>query len=148
MSSPVAETLKNLRRRARLSQKELAGLSGVSDAAIGLIERGKSHPQPDTLRLLSKGLATDVDGNLDSDRAEDLAEELMLAAGYLHPRSSGRELKPEDRVNDALARHPNIRISLAQAGPDLDDDDAEMIVGFIDMLARRKVTQRRGRQGS
>lgn len=65
-----AEYLKNLRREKGLSLRELAERSGVSNAYISQIERGKRGvPSPDVLEKLAAGLGVSY-------------AELMRAAGY------------------------------------------------------------------
>ena len=55
----VATLLRDTRRRAGLSQRELARRAGTSAAAVCLYERGDRRPRVDTLeRLLAAGGAT------------------------------------------------------------------------------------------
>ena len=42
------QLIKKLRKRLNISQPELAILVGVSPAAVGFWETGKSNPRPDT----------------------------------------------------------------------------------------------------
>jgi transcriptional regulator with XRE-family HTH domain len=61
-ASVLAETfghnLWRRRRRADLSQQELADLSGLHRVEIGKIERGKRLPRIDTILKVSAGLDT------------------------------------------------------------------------------------------
>lgn len=86
----VADLLRRLREQAGLTRKELAGLAGVSDTTIKLIETGESgSPRPDTLRLLARGLATHrLTRRIDRAQADELHTDLMRAAGYT-PESVG-----------------------------------------------------------
>ncbi len=53
----LADLLRNLRRKARLTQEELAGAAGVSVRAVSNLERGAvTTPQKDTVRLLADAL--------------------------------------------------------------------------------------------
>ena len=92
--SSVGDTLYQLRRQRRLSQNDLAELSGVSQSAIKLVESGQSNPKPATLRLLATGLASGIDGKVDEGALETVYGRLMRAAGYWHqsagmPEESG-----------------------------------------------------------
>jgi transcriptional regulator with XRE-family HTH domain len=56
-TTPLAALLRQYRKRARLTQNELAGLSTVSLRTIRNLEAGRgSNPRPDTVRLLADGL--------------------------------------------------------------------------------------------
>jgi transcriptional regulator with XRE-family HTH domain len=87
-----SRTLRYARRRAGLTQRELARLAGMPQAAVGRIETGKVTPRVDTLSKLldlcgcslevepKRGIA--IDGTLirslldlsDADRAETAAQ--------------------------------------------------------------------------
>jgi transcriptional regulator with XRE-family HTH domain len=77
------ELAKIREERRKMTQKELASLSGVSDSTIKLIEAGKSTTKHSTLRLLAQGLATDLDGRIDYPLAEAFYARLMDAWGAL-----------------------------------------------------------------
>ena len=57
---PVSEVLKQKRKKARLTQAELAEISGVSQQAISFIENGRNTPSEGTMRLLAKALGCTV----------------------------------------------------------------------------------------
>ena len=72
-----ASLLRKLRRKARLTQEELAGAAGVSVRAVSNLERGAvTTPQKDTVRLLADAL-----GLIGSVRAEFEAAADRPAAG-------------------------------------------------------------------
>jgi transcriptional regulator with XRE-family HTH domain len=50
------QALASLRQRCRLSQLELAGLSGVSQRHISFLESGRSNPGPDSVTKLVRAL--------------------------------------------------------------------------------------------
>lgn len=62
MHSPLAEpfgrNLRRCRRRADLSQQELADLVGLSRVDIGMLERGLRLPRLDTILKLSAGVSS------------------------------------------------------------------------------------------
>jgi transcriptional regulator with XRE-family HTH domain len=60
--TPLGTLLRQYRKRARLTQNELAGLSTVSLRTIRNLEAGRgSNPRPDTVRLLADGLRLTAD---------------------------------------------------------------------------------------
>jgi predicted ATPase/transcriptional regulator with XRE-family HTH domain len=59
----LAEQLQRLRRRAGLSQQDLAERAGVSLATIGALEQGRRQPHPHTVTVLADAL-----GLLEADR--------------------------------------------------------------------------------
>ncbi len=52
-------TLKALREKATLSQRELAELTGLTTSTINRIETGKQKPIPRTVRKLAKALGVE-----------------------------------------------------------------------------------------
>src|SRR5258706_2002322 len=82
MRRSLGEALRELRRRTRLSQAELAEASGVSRATISLIERGGTRPTPLTLEQLARGLATDADGVVEDEARQQAFAALLVGAGY------------------------------------------------------------------
>lgn len=57
----VAERIKAFRKLAGLTQKELGGRMGVSDASIAQYESGQRKPKIDTLRRIADALGVGVD---------------------------------------------------------------------------------------
>jgi transcriptional regulator with XRE-family HTH domain len=69
LDAPVAErfgeNLRRERRRAGLSQDELARLAGLHRTAIGMLERGERVPRIDTLVRLADSTGTTATALLD-----------------------------------------------------------------------------------
>ncbi|MCC6382432.1 MAG: helix-turn-helix transcriptional regulator [Dehalococcoidia bacterium] len=93
-SNPVghrlAEELLKLRLRARLSQRALGRIAGLSWTYIQHLERGHRDgkpifPSPQVLRRIARGLAADpIDESLIDRQVErEVYERLMRAAGYV-----------------------------------------------------------------
>src|SRR5687768_2404005 len=75
-------SLRGLREQARISQRRLATVSGVSHSTIRDIELGKqTKPRPETLRLLAAGLDKEGKGLLEWSH-DELYDWLMMGAGY------------------------------------------------------------------
>ncbi|MEM1175609.1 MAG: cupin domain-containing protein [Pseudomonadota bacterium] len=56
MDLPVGKRLRDMRKRHRVSQRELARKSGVANATISLIENGKLNPTVSLLKKVLDGL--------------------------------------------------------------------------------------------
>ncbi len=85
-----ASLLRKLRRKARLTQEELAGAAGVSVRAVSNLERGAvTTPQKDTVRLLADAL-----GLVGPDRAEfeAAARDRPAAGGVAAARTLPRDI--------------------------------------------------------
>lgn len=71
--APFGALLRHYRKRARLTQNELAGLSSVSLRTIRNLEGGRAtNPRPDTVHLLADGLRLSAEARAD----------LSLAVGH------------------------------------------------------------------
>ena len=58
--SYFSDTLIHLRKKAGLSQQQLAEATGLSRSAIGMYETGRREPDMDTLRLFSSFFGVDM----------------------------------------------------------------------------------------
>lgn len=72
----VAENLKAIRKKRRLSQEQLEIRSGVSQSGISAIERGERVPSIDTLKLLAQGLRVPLDELLTEEAKEKPANDV------------------------------------------------------------------------
>ncbi len=81
MALSLGERLRHLRRRANMTQRDLAERSGVAQNAISRIERGVNQPQPATVSALAGALDTSV-GTLLGDLNLLDPELLSLADRY------------------------------------------------------------------
>jgi predicted transcriptional regulator len=95
----AARILRHARRRAGLSQRELAIKAGVPQPAIARIERGTVSPRVSTLdRLLqAAGFTLDV-----APRLGDGVDRTLIRA------SLGRS--PEDRIRAAAIAQKNLKV--------------------------------------
>jgi hypothetical protein len=137
----LPEELSWRRRRARLSQRDLAKLGGLSWSSVQVIEQagkkgGKERPytRPDTIRKLAIGLAKDADGIVDEEAFAEHYRALMRAAG--HTEVVGVLSDPEvlaTELERLLGRH-DLGVAFASAITDwnrLDLADQEFIVRAI-----------------
>lgn len=105
MTAQFSVLLRELRRRAELTQEELAERAGLSARTIRRLETGASaNPQLDTVRLIADALRLEPD-----ERARLLA----VADGQAAPDPPGVPGVPEVRPESALERR------LAEAADDL-----------------------------
>lgn len=120
----MARTLMRLRNNARLSQRDLVEVSGVSLATIRDIETGKQpRPKPDTLRLIADGLATPVGGSPAKEEALEAFSALMVGAGYVDRVEPGPFY--EERVNREVSR---MLASLSKGGSSAGLRDIEQLM--------------------
>ena len=56
----IGENIKRLREKKNISQKQLAGMAGVSPCVISLLGNGKSKAQRKTLIKIAKALRVDL----------------------------------------------------------------------------------------
>jgi transcriptional regulator with XRE-family HTH domain len=143
---PLPEELQWRRRRARLSQRDLAKLGGLNWSTVQVIEQaakgGKERPytRPDTIRKLAIGLAKDADGQVDDEAFAEHYRALMRAAG--HTDVVGVLSDPKVLANELqrlLGRH-DLGVAFASAITDwnrLDLADQEFIVRAIRSGLRR-----------
>ena len=86
----AAKLLKDLRRRAGLTQAEVARRVGIPSTVVSAYERGRREPSFDVVRRLvgAMGFAIHVDGRLDpAVQARKLADVLLLAEQLpYHPK--------------------------------------------------------------
>ena len=75
----LRNNLRQFRRRAGLSQQELAGKAGISRQAYVSVESGKSAPSTEVALRLARALGTQVDGlfSLASEQPENTWAELI-----------------------------------------------------------------------
>lgn len=88
----TGENIKRIRRDRKLSQQQLANLTGVGRSAIAQYERDRNEPPLDVLKRLAEGLRVDtvalldlevVEGSLKSKEKPNLGSEVPVArAGY------------------------------------------------------------------
>ncbi|MEJ7629393.1 MAG: helix-turn-helix transcriptional regulator [Nocardioidaceae bacterium] len=82
----LGEFLKEQRRGARLTLRQLADQTGVSNPYLSQIERGLRKPSAEVLQQLAKGLRISAEtlymraGILDPDEHEDRSVELAVLA--------------------------------------------------------------------
>lgn len=84
--------LKELRKARKISQAELAKLSGLSQSAISAIEQGVNEPTSVSVQQLAKALGMKPGELLgEADSGGFTAEELQLISAYRTLTAQGRE---------------------------------------------------------
>jgi transcriptional regulator with XRE-family HTH domain len=140
----LGEVLLGLRRRARLSQRELSRAAEISYTQISDLERGHGgNPSPLTLRALAKGLATDefLDSGYDPQRADAFYRALMEAAGYLGgvPLGQARRGPTVEELREYLTKLTDDSavadqmLALAERWADLDPADQAVAKRLLGM---------------
>ena len=97
----AAELLRRARRRAALSQRELAQRTGISQPTIARIERGQADPRFDTVaRLLAAcGYELDLVPRIDGGGVDRSAiRDVLLLEPEERLRRAGAEARNLDRL--------------------------------------------------
>lgn len=82
----LAERIKQLRNKAKESQKDIGDLVSLTSQAIGKWERGEAEPSAETLRVLAKhwGVTTDyLLGYTDNDKASGEKRNVVTAPRHV-----------------------------------------------------------------
>ncbi|ARX81487.1 hypothetical protein SMD44_00885 [Streptomyces alboflavus] len=107
---PVGARIRHVRERAHRSQAAIAGLCGITERYLSLIENGKKTPSPRVVGRLAAELGVPIAALLSDDTpaeppAADLAAPTVARAlmGYSSPRSSdpATPVALRDRVESA-----------------------------------------------
>ena len=123
--SHFSDTLTHLRRKAGLSQQQLADGTGLSRSAIGMYETGKREPDIDTLRVFSEFFGVDMNTLTSTQTAADA--ELAELLETLRSREDMKMLF-RDGIQHA------IRAMLFKLARDATPDDVRRAVKIIEAL--------------
>ena len=101
----IGENLKRIRKEMQLTQQELARMSGVKQATISAIEKGRNHPTTPTLEMLAKAMNRKISelmsesmGSDEPIRSESREEEELLQI-FRQLNSDGRALVIEAAIS-------------------------------------------------
>lgn len=119
--------LSELREQAGYdSQRQLALAAKVNPATVSRIEAGTQHPEPDTLVKLAPALGVSP-------------EVLMVAAGYLEPRTES--VKDKDLP---LVKTKRLADSIMRA-KDLPDENVDQIADALEALIEHHKRKTQGK---
>lgn len=93
----AARLLRQARARSALSQRELAGLAGISQPMISAIERGLQDPRHGTLDKLLRACGQELDLVLTAGEGVDATQFVM-----------GLRASPQARVDSAVEGSKNV----------------------------------------
>lgn len=122
-ANALGDYLREQRRSAQLSLRQLSELAGVSNPYLSQIERGLKRPSAEILQQLAKGL-------------EVSAESLYVRAGILDERQDHRSVAPDTRA--VIAADPHLTDRQKAALLDIYDS----FVGVEGPARKRRSTQR------
>jgi transcriptional regulator with XRE-family HTH domain len=86
----IGEYIREQRKRAKVSLRQLAEVTGVSNPYLSQIERGLRKPSAEILQQIAKGLRIS-------------AEALYVQAGILHEREADTDVQAAIRADAALS---------------------------------------------
>lgn len=139
----VARLIQHLRLRKNLSKRQLALRAQLGPTTVNQIERVLEGgplvglPQPDTLRQIARGLATDGHGHVDQTEAQRVHLELMTEVGYLDSPEPSVVTIPR-LVLEKLVELGDADIQIGLTGRPWTDEDTENILRTIEQKLRLK----------
>ena len=95
---PRIDSIKQIRQKLGITQKKLAGLTGVSTSMINQIESGRSQPSYETAKKIFENLAK-LEGDSSSHVAGDFCSKDIA------------KLKPTNTLHDAIKKMHDLSIS-------------------------------------
>lgn len=95
---PRIDSIKQIRIKLGLTQKELANMVGVSTSMINQIESGRSQPSYDTAKKIFDNLSN-LEGKKSSHKAGDFCSKEIV------------KLSPNNTLNDAIKKMHQMSIS-------------------------------------
>ena len=96
----TGERIRAARKRAGLTQKQLAERIGVKSPNLSQLENGKREPQNDTLRRIAEALEVDPYSLVSFDDTTKLIEGAIAARNYLTDKEQTL-LDAFDQLNEA-----------------------------------------------
>jgi len=126
-STSVGDYLRQLRRRKRLSLRQVESESGASSSYLSQVEQGKRHPSAELLRRIAPTYGASV-------------RELLAAAGYLDEP----EVHMDDRERiewafDSVLRDPEYKFGTSVRGSELSLEAKRFIVEVYERATGRKL---------
>lgn len=95
--------IKGIRKRRKLSVRELASKAEISPGELSRLENGKRSPRPDTLKALAAALEVSL-ADLFAMAGYTVPYDLPSLAPYLHTRYSNMPKEKISAMNDYLER--------------------------------------------
>ena len=95
---PRIDSIKQIRQKIGITQKKLAGMTGVSTSMINQIESGRSQPSYETAKKIFESLAK-LEGESSSHTAGDFCSKDIV------------KLKPTNTLHDAVKKMHELSIS-------------------------------------
>lgn len=119
---PRIDSIKQIRQKVGITQKKLAGMTGVSTSMINQIESGRSKPSYETAKKIFEGLAK-LESESSSHSAGDFCSKKII------------KLEPTNTLDDAIKKMHQASISQI---PIFDGSDAVGVIsedGIVRHLA-------------
>lgn len=144
-TSRLGDVLNRLMGRANLRKSELARRAGISAATLTNLSRGcdlhqkPTFPNPDLLRQIAYGLATNGLGERDDDAADRAYIQLMEAIGYMSVPSVTHQSPLPPEVVAILAEHPELVVEIQQTAEAWTPHATKMLIDAIADYRRRFV---------
>ncbi|AJM92424.1 MULTISPECIES: CBS domain-containing protein [Nitrosopumilus] len=95
---PNIESIKQMRQKLGITQKKLAGMTGVSTSMINQIESGRSQPSYETAKKIFENLSN-LEGRSSSHKAGDFCSQDIV------------KMKPSNTLHDAIKKMHQLSIS-------------------------------------
>jgi hypothetical protein len=131
--SRLADALERWLQRTRLEKAVVARQGGLSRGTLYYILDG-SPAEPDTLRKVARGLATDPFSKaFDPHLYADAIEELFAAAGYALPPNEVVRISLEDEVERLVRNRATAEqiVKVLEKFPELSTDKRTLLMAAI-----------------
>ncbi len=125
--NPLQQRLRTVRKRAKLTQTELANAIGVSQPYVSAIERGLRVPMADVLLDWLRACGHELEFRSTSGLPEEPEDTLLTRMTTLIPRMSPTARRMLDSYVDVLAEASHVSEPLIQWAEDPDSGNGPAV---------------------
>lgn len=131
----LGDKIKELRKKHKVTQTQLAEAVGLRQSAIGMIERNRNGASPDKLKLIADFFEVTVDYLLSNDEEKSLVKDTQIS------KKAEKDIKKA--LSETLAQLENSQDGLMFDGEPLDDLTRELLAQSLEnsMILAKKIAK-------